>query len=504
MAAPDTQVISTNGTEPVSEPLAVRPVPTPTPAPAPAPPTQPAPEQQQGPFTVDQVAAWAEGKRQPAEQQGPFTVDQVAAWADQKAGPTWLNLGRLAIQRGLQAGVDAVAGLFGLEATGGRTALAEAQPSSIFQGQSVEQVQAERDKLQGQLDQYSKDIDQRSESGQMGGDEILGASLYERGLRQRIAGADDYIKAGGNISYSPPSQALKNFSDFFSRAQRTVHAAGETGIPQITGGQVPVQVERTPAGAGASIVGQLLATLPLMAVDPAVAATVFSGQGFQGFYQDAKEHGADDRTASMSGLMGATLGPLQATMVDVPSKPFAGVLAKMLAGSTWKQGVAQLTEAAVRGGAIQGGAQLLQNSAAHAAGYDPNRPLDEGVWQQIILGGAIDTIATSIGMAGRRRAAQPPPAGVPGEVEIRTKPPEPGAAAAPAAAAAAAPRTEAEILAEYDRNMDRALPETAPAPVTAAPVTAAAPAPAPVTAAAPVAPKTAALAPVPEPAAQPL
>src|SRR5271165_410009 len=468
MAAPDTQVISTNGTEPVSEPLAVRPVPTPAPTPAPAPPTQPAPEQQQGPFTVDQVAAWAEGKRQPAEQQGPFTVDQVAAWADQKAGPTWLNLGRLAIQRGLQAGVDAVAGLFGLEATGGRVALAEAQPSSIFQGQSVEQVQSERDKLQAQLDQNSKDIDQRSESGQMGGEEILGASLYERGLRQRIAGVDEYIKAGGNVPYSLPSQALKNFSDFFSRAQRTVHAAGETGIPQITGGQVPVQVERTPAGAGASIVGQLLATLPLMAVDPAVAATVFSGQGFQGFYQDAKEHGADDRTASMSGLMGATLGPLQATMVDVPSKPFAGVLAKMLAGSSWKQGVAQLTEAAVRGGSIQGGAQLLQNSAAHAAGYDPNRPLDEGVWQQIILGGAIDTVATSIGMAGRRRAAQPPPAGVPGEVEIRTKPPAPAQAPAAAAVTAAAPQTEAEIHAELQRNLDRALPETAPTPAAAA------------------------------------
>src|SRR5271166_3250816 len=468
MAAPDTQVISTNGTEPVSEPLAVRPVPTPAPTPAPAPPTQPAPEQQQGPFTVDQVAAWAEGKRQPAEQQGPFTVDQVAAWADQKAGPTWLNLGRLAIQRGLQAGVDAVAGLFGLEATGGRVALAEAQPSSIFQGQSVEQVQSERDKLQAQLDQNSKDIDQRSESGQMGGEEILGASLYERGLRQRIAGADEYIKAGGNVPYSLPSQALKNFSDFFSRAQRTVHAAGETGIPQITGGQVPVQVERTPAGAGASIVGQLLATLPLMAVDPAVAATVFSGQGFQGFYQDAKEHGADDRTASMSGLMGATLGPLQATMVDVPSKPFAGVLAKMLAGSSWKQGVAQLTEAAVRGGSIQGGAQLLQNSAAHAAGYDPNRPLDEGVWQQIILGGAIDTVATSIGMAGRRRAAQPPPAGVPGEVEIRTKPPAPAQPPAVAAVTAAAPQNEAEIHAELQRNLDRALPETAPTPAAAA------------------------------------
>jgi hypothetical protein len=437
-------------------------------------------------FTPDQIRSWADSPVTAAPPQPPpvqYTPDQIRQWVTSGTGPletsealgkpaipaplswlfpeTWNNAGRIIGQQGIRIGLDTVAGFLGAgSAAGAGYAQAAGFPQSMFAGRSVQDVQAERDRLQADLQKQSAEIDKRAETGQLDGTEIMGAAAYEAGIHNRIAAADQYIAAGGKVQENIVSQGFNAFSRQLQTAQSAVGEAAKT-LPQAVVGEVPVQFAQSPLGVGTAIAAQVAATAPLMAVDPAVATTIFGSQGFQGLWQDAKEHGADDRTAAISGLIGASMAPLQAAMVEVPSRTAMQGLAAMLAGKSWKAGIAELTMSAARGGVIQGGTQFLQNVTARLQGYDPNRPLDQGVWQQAIVGSSVDTIA-SVTTQLARRAGQTP-AQPASQTEARTKPV--GEPAAPPGAPPA-PQTEADIVSEFERNINNIFPEPAPAAVT--------------------------------------
>jgi hypothetical protein len=477
--------------------------------PAPTPPIPEKPTPASTGFTLEQIKAWADKPLTPAPQEPvQYSLDQVKQWAERGTGslePSPLlkqepgiagflfpelqtNIGRVVAQSGLRAGLDAAAGLLGLGGAATAGARGLLTPESGFEGRSVADVQAERDRLQAQLDQSSAETDRLARSGQLTGEALLGAGTHDQVLQARIDAANKYIASGGRVSEGPLalSQSLAEFSRGFRTAQAGVQAA-EAGIPSVTG-EVPAQFAQSPLGTGAAIGGQLVATLPLMVADPAAATAVFAGQGFQGFYRDAKEHGADDRTATMSGLVGASLAPLQTGMLDVPSGTAVDMLAKVLGGQSSKQITAEIIGSVTRGGVIMGGTQFTQNLTARMQGYDPNRPLDEDVVRQTIFGAALDTIASVTRQFARRRGETPErPAA---QTQTRGAPPPP-------AAPPALPQAEGDVIDQASRDFDKIMPEVGtpeealraqPAVVQAVPAQGVVPAPpAEVTAAAPTA-----------------
>jgi hypothetical protein len=436
--------------------------------PAPTTPTPEKPTPASTGWTLDEIKAWADKPlTPPPEEPVQYSLDQVKQWAERGTGPLepspslkqepgvmgflfpelQTNIGRVVAQSGLRAGLDAAAGLLGLGGTATEAARGLLAPESVFEGRSVADVQAERDRLQAQLDQSSAETDRLAASGKLTGEALLGAGTHDQVLRNRIATADKYIASGGKVQEGAFSQSLAEFSKGFRTAQAGVQGL-EAGIPSVTG-EVPAQFAQSPLGTGAAIVGQVAATLPLMVADPAAATAVFAGQGFQGFYRDAKDHGADDRTATMSGLIGASLAPLQTGMLDLPTGTAVDMLSKLLGGQSSKTITAEIIGSLTRGGVVMGGSQFAQNLTARMQGYDPNRPLDEHVVRQAIFGASLDTIASVTAQIARRRGETPErPAS---QTETRTAPPPP--------APAALPQSEGDVIDRASRDFDKIMPE---------------------------------------------
>ena len=412
----------------------------------PAPPSaQPsAASDQQGPFTLDQVRAWAQGKQPPAagapapsDQEQPFTLDQVREWANRGTGiaetspalqqPSWwenllfgselqTNIGRLLVGHMFAGGAQIAAGI-------PRTGAAAIE---AFTGKTIPEMQAYRVDLQNRLDEINKEFQDASKGGAFDGEQAAGLAQGAALLEEQIKYANAYIASGGQ-SVAP----ARNVAKSLSLLSDLVESAGRSA--QAGAGEVPVQTQATPAGQIAAAAGEMTpqvisafagGTLGGI-LGRSVELSTFAAQAFESQHQEARENGADERTANLAGLIGMAGVPFQMAAAEVPRSLLSEAFGRMLANQTAREGLANLarvTAAWVSGGAGMGSYQFMQNVAARVSGYDPNRPLDRGVWQQAAAGAILDSGAT-LGSLIVGRAMRPP-----AEVEVRAKPGAPSPA----------------------------------------------------------------------------
>lgn len=458
---------------------AATPVPTPYPTSTPA----PSPTPTQGPFSVDQVKAWAEGKQAPAPQEGPFTVDQVKAWAERGTGaletspvlkaPEWwnvfdlvfpplaglenTNLGRQLEQSAIKSTGDILAGFPRLLAMPG-TLLS----TQDLQGKSLPELQAMRADLVSRATDLDQQFDAVSGTGKLGGEGATAISQGSALLHDQIKALDDYMASGGKVRETPDplARALSQFAGTITSGTKAV-AAGA--------GEVPVQFQESPVGQVTAAAGTFAPQLVASLFGSGAALSSIASQTVQAQHDEAVAKGADERTAALAGLVGLAGVPLQMVAAGAPAQTIAGPISRLLAGRTIKEGLADVGRVAISGlggGTGMLGYQFMQNLAAQVSGYDPKRPLEQDLWQQFVAGALLDTATTGAGVIAGRLAREP------AQVEVRTKP---GAlpVAAPvaevpragvAAAEAAPPQTTQEIINEGAANLEAVLGKYRTAP----------------------------------------
>lgn len=313
-----------------------------------------------------------------------------------------------------------------------------------FQGKSIPEVQAQEKELVVQRDRLQHEIDSYLSKGNTSFfvTSMLGGQVAA--LQARIEDADGIIKSGAPRPAPPLTGPLKWLDDKLRYVQELSIAqkpAAQQALPTTEA------FDQSVAGQLATGEGQLGGQLPFMFAAPEVRIPAFAAQFAGQAYDEARAKGADDKTAQSAALMDAMISPLQAVSLEVP----AASLAKLLEGSTPAQAIRRLGLAYVRGSASLGTMQLYQNWVARLSGYDPNRPLDEGVLQQVLLGGGLDAAVTGLAelpgmfkysrpaqVEVRQRSGSPPEAVQSPQGAPRPPPPQAGAPVTPVDPLAAA------------------------------------------------------------------
>lgn len=144
--------------------------------------------------------------------------------------------------------------------------------------------------------------------------------------------------------------------------------------------------ESIPGGVIAGV-GQIASQIPLYITGMGLPASI--GQMYDQGYQDAKQHGADEGTAAISGLGNVPGAALEFLADKLQLGPVLDLIKK--GGSTGrslaKRGAAA-AGAAIAEGATEA-AQQVQGNAVAAALYDEDRKLTEGAGQAAIVGGIV-------------------------------------------------------------------------------------------------------------------
>ncbi len=149
--------------------------------------------------------------------------------------------------------------------------------------------------------------------------------------------------------------------------------------------------------------GQAAGTLPLYAV-PGAGPSVTIGQLFQQGRDDALANGADEATADRAGFAN-----VPAAALDVAAdKLIIGKILKPLRGKlTVGQLAASVGVNSAVGGASEAGQQGWQNVVARSlVGFDPDRPIDDGVVNALIVGAAVSGTVTAAGQAVTQAATR--------------------------------------------------------------------------------------------------
>jgi hypothetical protein len=284
-------------------------------------------------------------------------------------------------------------------------------PENNFVGKPLAEVQAQRDELQTQRDQLEQSFKEGIATGKMAGLQGTAAGIQISELQRKIDEANGVLQSG-QVKTAPVEETgpLKFLSDRLRQAQEAAAPAKET-IEQAF--PTTQELDQSVVGQIARGAGQMGAQLPFMFAGPEVAAPAFAAQFAGSTYDEARAKGADDRTAQIAALASAMGTGLQMTALEAPTAS----LAKMLEGSTPTKAIADVGRAIGMGGIGMGGLQFYQNLVARLTGYDPNRPLEEGVAQQAILGAGLDAFVTAAGrVPGLMRYARP------AQVEVRERP----------------------------------------------------------------------------------
>lgn len=173
---------------------------------------------------------------------------------------------------------------------------------------------------------------------------------------------------------------------------------------------VSKEFENSIMGGIAEGVGQL-SMIPLYGV-PGVGPATTVSQVFQEGYDDAIRSGATPEQASSAAQTYAmTAGPLE----FAADKILVGRFLKGVEGSTVKDVIASIVKQGAQEGATEGAQQAILNGIAkELEGYDPNRKLDEGVIESLVVGAAIGGIgggaATGLGALNQSQQPELPPA----------------------------------------------------------------------------------------------
>jgi hypothetical protein len=353
---------------------------------------------------------------------GPYAREFIKS---QIAGAEQIPAGVASLSR---SGIDAL-----------RTSLRTA-PENNFVGTELDQVKARRDELLAQKqqveDQFSKTID--SGSASEADNSSYNYTLVD--LQKKIDEANG-ILASGKVKTAPVEE--NNALSFLSGKLRDVQEAERAQKAHLqTLFPTTEDLDQSPVGQLASGAGQMSTQLPFMVAGPEVAAPAFMAQFAGQTYDEAKDKGADDKTAQTAALLDSFGAGLQMAALHVP----AASLAKILEGSTPIKALQDIGRAMAFGSASQGSLQFYQNMVARLTGYDPKRPLDEGVLQQAAIGAALDTFTTAAGRVPglikysrgaqvevRERPGtvqQPGSETVPGAVQTGAAPPQPTGAPA--------------------------------------------------------------------------
>lgn len=316
-------------------------------------------------------------------------------WAEDVIKGSPLSLGAKMAETAGPRMVQDVAGIAGAAmrtvapqvAAGGETAaggLGVQLPN--LQGLSVDHVKALREQMLAQRNDLSKRQDQILNSGTPDEYGLYGYLQATQGLDQRIKDADAIIASGK--PQVGPSGTTEPLAQGLNYGGRTVEPAVSKFLDKYAptdkefANSLPGQIAT--GGADSLVMGAASAlTGPL---GGAAAGGLLMGNQA---YDDAKAHGASDEVADRAGLLTSLASGTTIAVLG----PVVGGLAKSFAGLTPKQAMNGLVQAGVYttarlagGGAEFGVINYEQNAIAKLTGYDPNRKLDEGFWQNFWTG----------------------------------------------------------------------------------------------------------------------
>jgi hypothetical protein len=140
--------------------------------------------------------------------------------------------------------------------------------------------------------------------------------------------------------------------------------------------------------------GQAAGSLPAYAI-PGAGPAMSMGQLFDQARADAIASGADEATADLAGFAN-----VPAAALDIAAdKLIIGKILRPLRGKlTVSQLATSIAAASAAGGASEAGQQVWANVVARSlAAYDPDRPIDDGVINALIVGAAVAGTTTTVG-----------------------------------------------------------------------------------------------------------
>jgi hypothetical protein len=308
-------------------------------------------------------------------------------------------------------------------------------------GMPLDQVRARRDALVQQQAEIQRQMDAVINSGTP-----ETANLPELGIKnsQYQASIDELngILASGKPKAGPSGQT-NLLRQIGGAARRVAQAAPEVQEQIRQALPTTQQFDQSVAGQISSGIGTATVMSAAAFAGPVIdlGLQYLYASGTQ--YEDAKAKGASDNDAENAALLGGLASVPQALVLN----SVAGRMGQKLAGKTPKQAITELAAASGLGAAGGATFQGYQNAVAALSGYDPNRPLDQGVYQQVLFGAGLGFLTSAVGVIPgyakyargarteggvREKPGAPPQTGA--ESGEAQPPPVPAAAAPPAAA----------------------------------------------------------------------
>lgn len=354
---------------------------------------------------LDTVALHAQKEEQGAQPEpwwkfaGISAINPLAGYLSEfELGREFLQpFARIPPQIGMGAAADVAAELARL---GGRDRL---------DGKPLEQVQAERDRIADEQADVQKRMDALTKSGtDVNFDQLMALGSQNAEL-ERMKQENNAVLASGQVK-TGPTNVLTQGADWVGQRVREGARQGEQNVQNIL--PTTEELDNSIPGQIASGLGTVgtLAPLALLGPEAEIPAMAMMASGQQ--YEDAVKKGADENTAENAALLSALASPIQ----SLSFLPGAG-LARKLGGMTTREAITELSKAAGYGAVGSGAYQYAQNAISVLSGYDPDRHLDEGVLNQVLLGGVIGGTLGSLGVipgyARYLRGA---------DVEVRDKP----------------------------------------------------------------------------------
>jgi hypothetical protein len=286
-------------------------------------------------------------------------------------------------------------------------------PSNDFVGKPLDEVRDQRNQLQAQRDQLETNFKGAMDTGKMGGLQATAASAEINEFQKKIDEANQVLQTG-QVKARPTEETgpLKFLSDRLSQVQ----AAAE-GVKPAIQQELPTsqEMDQSVLGQLAGGIGTMGSQLPFMLTG--LGQLGFMAQTAGSVYSDAKAKGADDKTAEIAAVLDSFGSAAQYSTLELP----AARLANLLKGQTPAKTILDLGRAVATGSVGMAGLQFYENAIARLTGYDPNRPLDEGVLQQASLGAGLSVLTEGAAKVPELiRYARP------AQLEVRERPGAPG------------------------------------------------------------------------------